>query len=220
METFELVASSREDLGKGASRRLRRLGRVPGIVYGSGKEPVPITLKHDDVMHRLEHEAFFSHVITLDIGGKKERVVLKDLQRHPWRPVLLHLDLLRINEAERIVMNVPLHFLNEGGCVGVKERGGVISHILAELEVSCLPKDLPEYIEVDMQNVDLGQTIHLGDLKLPDKVDSAVLLHGGDPAQPIVSVHMPRVSSVDAEKSPEEEEEGGEAPPPPASAGD
>ena len=199
MESFHLAASVRHALGKGASRRLRRLGSVPGIVYGAGKAPLPITLGHDDVLHHLEREAFFSHILTLDIDGAKEKVVLKDLHRHPWRPVILHMDLLRIDEEEKIVMNVPVHFLNEDSCVGVKASGGVISHILTDIEISCLPKDLPEYIEVDMQDVDVGQTIHLGDIELPERVDSTSLLHGGDPAQPVVSVHMPRVGTSDTE---------------------
>lgn len=213
MKTFELNAALRPGVGKSASRRLRRMGKLPGIVYGAGKKPAPIILGHDDVLHHLEHEAFFSHILTLNVEGSKEQVVLKDVHRHPWRPKLLHLDLLRIDKAEKIVMNVPLHFVNEASCLGVKEQGGVISHIATELEISCLPGDLPEYIEVDMQQVAVGQTVHLGDLSLPARVQSASLLHGGDPAQPVVSVHMPRVSAADAEPQAAEagEAEGGEA---------
>lgn len=211
METFELNATVRPSVGKSASRRLRRMGKLPGIVYGAGKEPVAITLGHDDVLHHLEHEAFFSHILTLNIEGEKEQVVLKDVHRHPWRPKLLHLDLLRIDKADKIVMNVPLHFINETSCLGVKEQGGVISHILTELEISCLPGDLPEYIEVDMQQITVGQTVHLGDIKLPARVQSASLLHGGDPAQPVVSVHLPRVSAIDTEQEAADAgEEGGE----------
>lgn len=205
METFELVAESRTDTGKGASRRLRREGKIPGIVYGSTEAPEMITLDHDHVLHHLEEEAFYSHILDLTIDGKSQKVVLKDLQRHNYKPLLTHLDLLRVNANEKLTMRVPLHFINEDKCMGVKMEGGIISHIITELDIVCLPKDLPEYIEVDLENVNLGESIHLSDLKLPEGVESYALAHGGDASQSIASVHAPKGSAGD-----EEEADGGE----------
>lgn len=197
MNQFELVAEVRTDVGKGASRRLRREGKLPGIVYGTDKEASMITLEHNQVMHNLEHEAFYSHILTLKVGDDTEKVVLKDLQRHPYKRSLLHIDLLRINENETLTMRVPLHFLNEEKCAGVKMGGGIISHLLTDIDIVCLPKDLPEYLEVDMLEVGLGETLHLSDLKLPEGVQIHSLLHGGDASQPVASVHAPKGSAAD-----------------------
>lgn len=197
MNQFELAAEKREDVGKGASRRLRRDGKLPGIVYGTDKEPTMITLAHNEVMHHLEHEAFYSQILTLNVGKAKEKVVLKDLQRHPYKRLLLHIDLLRVNENEALTMRVPLHFINEEKAVGVKKDGGVISHTLAEIDIVCLPKDLPEYIEVDMLEVELDQTIHLSDLVLPEGVQLYSLLHGGDDSLPVAAIHAPKASAAD-----------------------
>ncbi len=205
MLQFELNAELRQDTGRSACRRLQRAGRLPGIVYGFDKDAVPITMSHNEVMHQLEHETFFSHILTLKIGTKKESVVLKDLQRHPFKPLLLHIDLQRINENEKLTMRVPLHYINQDKCIGVKSGGGVISHIMTEVEVSCLPGDLPEYIEVDMQSVELGSTIHLGDIQLPENVDNYNLLHGGDPSRPVATVQLPRVQVEEEEAEAEEE---------------
>lgn len=193
MESFELIAEPREDMGKGASRRLRREGKIPAVVYGSAKDAVSIMISHNEIFHHLENEAFYSHILTLRLGKTKERVVLKDLQRHPYKPVVLHLDLLRVDEKEKLTMRVPLHFINETTCIGVKTGGGVISHVMNELEISCLPKDLPEYIEVDMAEIDLGEGIHLADLKMPEGAEIAALMHGGDASQIVVTVHLPKV---------------------------
>ena len=179
--SFELAAEFRETEGKGASRRLRRTGKVPGILYGARQDASPIALDHDDLAHHLEHEAFYSHILTLNIGGEKQKVVLKDLQRHPFKPRIQHIDLLRVSATEKLTMRIPIHFINEDKCIGIKQGGGVASHTMTELEVRCLPADLPEYFEVDLAEVNLGQTIHLGDLKLPDRVESYTLVHGGDP---------------------------------------
>jgi large subunit ribosomal protein L25 len=166
---------------------------VPGIVYGGGsKSPVNFSVSHNELQRQLEHEAFYSHILTLKLGGETERVVLKDMQRHAFRPRILHIDLLRINENERIEMHVPLHFLNEDTCVGVKQGGGGLSHHITEIVVSCLPKDLPEFIAVDVILLNLGQVIHLNELELPPGVQAASLIHGGDPHQPVVSCHAPR----------------------------
>ena len=210
MNQFELVAEAREDVGKGASRRLRRDGKLPGIVYGTDKDAQMILLDHNDVMHQLDHEAFYSHILTLKIGSNKEKVVLKDLQRHPYKRSVLHIDLQRINENETLTMRVPMHFVNEEKCIGVKQDGGVISHLMTEIEVVCLPRDLPEYIEVDMLNVELNDTLHLSDVKLPDGVQIYSLLHGGDDSQPVASVHMPKAAVVDEAEGAEEAAEAGE----------
>ncbi len=193
METFEIIAEPREDMGKGASRRLRREGKVPGIVYGANKDAASIMVKQNEIYHHLENEAFYSHILTLQVGKAKEKVVLKDLQRHPFKPVVLHLDLLRVDENEKLTMRVPLHFINEDKCIGVKEGGGVVSHVITDLEIICLPKDLPEYIEVDMAEINIGEGIHLIDLKLPEGSEIAALLHGGDAARIVATVHIPKV---------------------------
>lgn len=197
MNEFELVAEARSDVGKGASRRLRRDGKLPGIVYGTGKEASMITLQHNAVMHNLEHEAFYSHILSLKIGSETESVVLKDLQRHPYKRTLLHIDLLRVDANETLTMRIPLHYINEEKCTGVKNEGGVISHLMTDIDIVCLPKDLPEYIEVDMLEVALNDTLHLSDLKLPEGVQIHALLHGGDDSQPVASVHAPKVMASD-----------------------
>jgi len=193
MQEFEITAEPREDVGKGASRRLRRTGKLPGILYGTKKEVQNISLAQNELLLQLEKEAFYSHILTLKIGKKSEKVVLKDLQRHPVRPIILHVDFQRIDEKEKLTMRVPIHFINETSCVGVRTGGGEISHIMTEIEISCLPKDLPEFINVDMEEIELGDAIHLGDLVLPEGVEIYALLRGGDPARPVASVHIPRV---------------------------
>ena len=193
MEKFKIIAELREDMGKGASRRLRREGKVPGVVYGAEKDATSIMVVQNEIMHHLENEAFYSHILTLQVGKKKEKVVLKDLQRHPYKAVVLHLDLQRIDENEKLTMRVPLHFVNEDICVGVKQDGGVVSHVMTDLEISCLPKDLPEYIEVDLAEVNVGEGIHLSDLKMPEGAEIAALMHGGDAVRTVATVHIPKV---------------------------
>jgi large subunit ribosomal protein L25 len=199
MQQFELNAEPRTDKGKGASRRLRRAGKLPGIVYGTEREAEPIALLHDELVHQLEHEAFFSHILTLTIGGRSEKVVLKDLQRHPFRPIVMHIDFQRIDEAQELTMRIPIHFINEASCVGVKTAGAVVSRIMTEVEVSCLPKDLPEFIEVDLGPLDLGATVHLSDLRLPPGVSIYAMKHGGDGSQTVASVHVPRAIEIEEE---------------------
>lgn len=193
MEVFEINAKPRDVKGKGASRRLRRAGLVPAVVYGGGQDPANIQLEHNDLFHHAQHEAFYSHILNLVIDGKSQRVILRDMQRHPYKPTISHIDFQRINESESITMRVPLHFINEEACVGVKTGGGLISHLMTELEISCLPKDLPEYIEVDVLELALGDALHLSDLKIPDGVEIVALSHGGDEMQTVVSVQAPRV---------------------------
>lgn len=197
MQTFELTAELRASAGKGASRRLRRTGKVPGILYGTGKEPVSIQLDHNDLAHHLENEAFYSHILKLNLGDVAEDVVLRDLQRHPYRPVLLHIDLQRINMAEKITMRVPLHIINAAASPGVKDEKGIVNSLMSQLEVICLPKDLPEYIEVDISSLHVGQSIHLSDLKLPEGVELEILVSGGDADQAVVSVQPPQAEEVE-----------------------
>jgi len=200
-ENFELEAETRTDLGKGASRRLRRTNKVPGVIYGGGKDAVSLTLTHNILQQHLENEAFYSHVLNVKVDGKAEKAILRDLQRHPSKPVILHIDFLRINENEKLSTNVPIHFLNEDICVGVKTGGGNITHLVVQLEVSCLPKDIPEFITVDMENVDLGASVHMSEITLPEGITLVELEHGHDLA--IANVVKPRGEAV------EEETEGG-----------
>lgn len=218
-EAFELEATSRADVGKGASRRLRRLeGRIPAIVYGGTAEPCNITLDHDDLWHHLENEAFFSHIITLKIDGKGEDVLLKDLQRHPAKNILMHADFLRVDKNQSITVNVPLHFINEDTCVGVKMQGGRISHTINELEIRCLPSDLPEYIEVDMLEVETGQVVHISDIKLPNGVESVALAHGSEHDLSVANVVTPKggdeeeAEAADGDESPAADAGGEDAP--------
>jgi large subunit ribosomal protein L25 len=205
---FVINAEKREDQGKGASRRLRRDGLVPGIVYGGGKEPVAINVRQNELAKSLEQEAFYSQILTLNLGKETEQVVLRDLQRHPAKPMVLHLDLQRINANETLHAHIPLHFINEEACVGVKQGGGSISHVIIEVEVSCLPKDLPEFIEVDVLDLNLGDTLHLSDLKLPEGVELVELAHEHDNA--VVTVHKLRAASEVEEEAAPAAEEGGE----------
>jgi large subunit ribosomal protein L25 len=206
---YVINAEKREDQGKGASRRLRRDGLVPGIVYGAGKEPAPITLKHNELIKSLEQEAFYSQVLTLKVGTDSEQVVLRDLQRHPAKPLILHVDLQRVSANETLHAHIPLHFINEESCVGVKTEGGNLSHVQIEVEVACLPKNLPEFIEVDVAELHLGDTLHLSDIKLPEGVEIIELAHGHDNA--VVTVHKTR-GGAGAEEGAEgaEEETAGE----------
>ena len=197
MNQFELVAEPRSGTGKGYSRRLRREGKLPAVVYGGHKAVSLIEIDHNKIIHQLENEAFYSHILTLKVGNDQEKVVLKDMQRSPYGHKILHVDLQRIDESEKLVMHVPLHFLHEDSCVGVKQGGGIVSHVMNELEVTCLPKDLPEYIEVDLQGLDVGDSIHLGDLQLGEGVELRALLQGADSSQPIVTIHIPKIVSDD-----------------------
>jgi large subunit ribosomal protein L25 len=185
-ETFELKAEVRTDAGKGASRRLRRSGMVPGIIYGGDKDPQMVALEHNDLVQHLEHEAFYSHILALDVAGTAESVVLKDLQRHPAKPLLMHIDFQRVRADEKIRMQVPLHFLNEAAAPGVKQ-GGQVSHHLTGVEVSCLPKDLPEFIAVDVGAMGMGDALHLSELRLPEGVSLVALSHGDDAL--VVTLH-------------------------------
>lgn len=190
MSSFTLQAASRTDKGKGASRRLRRLqDKIPAILYGDDKPAEMLSLVHKDIARALESEAFYSSIITLTIDATPVKVLLRDVQRHPVNPRITHVDFQRVSGARKIHMRVPLHFINEDSCIGVKQQGGVINHNLASIEVSCLAADLPEYIEVDLAAVSVGTILHISDLKLPNGVDSVELLHGTEHDLPVVAVH-------------------------------
>ncbi len=203
---FVLHAEPRSDLGKGASRRLRRAEKIPAILYGGGTDPEPITLSQDEVFKALEHEAFYTHVITVKIGDREEKAVIKDIQRHPYKPKVHHMDLQRVSEKEKIQMRVPLHFVGEDVAPGVKQ-GGLLTKDLVEVEVRCLPRHLPEYITVDVSNLGLGDVLHLSDLALPEGVELVEILHGHD--LPVASVHRKGGDAVEAgEEAGGEETEG------------
>ena len=206
--SFIVNVELRTDKGKGASRRLRRLeDKIPGIVYGGGKDPQPLSLVHKDIIKHLEDEAFYSHILTLKAGSKTEKVILKDLQRHPYKQKITHMDFMRISANQKLHTSVPLHFINEAECPGVKE-GGVINHSYTTVEVSCLPKNLPEFIEVDMADVEMDQIIHLTDIKLPKGVELVELSHGDDHDQAIATIHKARAAvSTDADSDESTDEE-------------
>lgn len=197
-------AKKRDSKGKGASRRLRRAGLVPGIVYGGDKEAVSIELDHKNLFMQFRHEAFHASILTLDLDGKKESVLLRDYQLHPVRNTIQHIDFQRVSATEKIHVKVPLHFINEDVAPGVKLGGGLITHIMTEADISCLAKDLPEFIEVDLSNLDVGQTIHLSQIKLPKGIEFVQLAHGDDSA--VVSIAKPRGGSSAAEESAEASE--------------
>ncbi len=190
---FELEAEVRHDMGKGASRRLRRTNKVPAVVYGAGEDVVLLSLDHNKVVIALSHEATYSHILNLKVDKKSEKVILKAIQRDPAKPRIQHIDFLRVRADQKLHMHVPLHFVGDEEALGLKE-GGVISHIIADVEVSCLPADLPEFIEVDTSNLKLNETLHLSDLKLPKGVELVAFSHGvEDHDAPVVSIHKPRI---------------------------
>ncbi len=197
-QEFVLEATARVDAGKGASRRLRRENGVPAVVYGGDIAPASITLQHDRILHAIDNESFFSSIISLKVDGKPESVIIKDLQRHPSKPRILHADFQRVSADHALHVNVPLHFINEATNVGVKTGGGLVSHLMNELEVSCLPKDLPEFIEVDIQNLQMGESLHISDLKLPEGVTSVQLSHGESGNLAVVAIIAPQKVEVDA----------------------
>lgn len=190
---FNLSAELRSDKGKGASRRLRRLGKVPGILYGAGEPPVQLSFNHNEVKNSLSHEAFYSHILKIKVGSEEHQAIIKDLQRHPAKPVVMHLDFLRVKDDIEIRVHVPLHFKNEKEAVGVKTQGGVVSHNMIEVEIACLPRYLPEFIEVDVLALEINHALHLSDLKLPEGVRVVQLAYGEEHNLPVVSIHHPRI---------------------------
>lgn len=207
-QDFVIEAFPRGDQGRGASRRLRREEKkIPAIIYGGKKEATSISIWHNELKKALENEAFFSHILTIELEGKKESVILKDLQRHPYKALLTHADFLRVDKDHEIHVNVPLHFINEETADAVKLQGGVVTHQINEVEVICLPQNLPEYIEVDMADVEMDQVLHLSDLKLPKGVTVAALTHGEDHDLPMAAIHKPRAAKVEEDEETEETEE-------------
>jgi large subunit ribosomal protein L25 len=206
--SFVLEAELRKDQGKGASRRLRREeNKVPAILYGGeGKAPLNLSLAHNKLLRALQEEGFYTQMIKLKINGKTETAVLKDLQRHPAKQEVLHADFLRVDKHHAIHVHVPLHFINEESAIGVKTQGGKISHQIVEVEVIALPGDIPEFIEVDMANVEIETILHLSDIKLPEGVQLAALLQGDDHDLPVASIH--KIKGVAAEDEEEGESEG------------
>ncbi|CAG1011358.1 50S ribosomal protein L25 [Burkholderiales bacterium] len=188
---FEFTAFARSVQGKGASRRLRRAGKTPGIVYGGSAVPQNIELDHNALFHALKNEAFHASILSMKLDGQTQRVLLRDVHMHPYRMEVQHVDFQRVDENQKIHMRVPLHFAKEEVSPAVKLSGALVSHILTELDVSCLPKDLPEFITVDLSELQLGQPLHVSQLKLPVGV-SAVTHRGEDPV--VVAANMPRAA--------------------------
>ncbi len=188
--SFEIQAEARQGRGRSDGRKLRRLGRVPAIVYGGGQDPSAISLDHNSLIHQMEREAFYTSILSIKLGAESQSVVVKDVQRHPARTQIMHLDFQRVVEDEEITLHVPIHFIGEAAAKGVKEQGGVIEHILTDVEISCLPRHLPEYLELDVSNLELNHIYHLSDIKLPEGVTSIALEHGQD--QAVVAINPPR----------------------------
>jgi large subunit ribosomal protein L25 len=195
MAAIEFTAYPRTGEGRGASRRLRHAGKAPGVVYGAGAAPAAIELDHNALIHALKAEAFHSSILSMKLDGQVQKVLLRDVQMHPFRAQVLHVDFQRVDEAKKIHMKVPLHFVNEAVSPAVKLGGAIISHIANELDVSCLPKDLPEFIEVDLSALESGKSIHASEIRLPAGVVAA--LHGRDPV--VVTAVVPK-AQVEAEE--------------------
>ncbi|MEC9405999.1 MAG: 50S ribosomal protein L25/general stress protein Ctc [Pseudomonadota bacterium] len=207
-EDFIVHAETRSVQGTGASRRLRRTGKVPAILYGGDAEPVQLSVDHNEMVRHLEHEAFYSHILSIEVDGKTENAVLKDLQRHPSKAQILHADFMRVVAGQSMRMTVPLHFVGEDKSPGIKNNGGVLDRLRNELEIECLPRNLPEYIEVDVSGLDVNDSIHLEELMLPEGVTSVAQAHGEN--WTVVAVHVPRgaVESDDAEGDADEAADG------------
>lgn len=208
-DVFEIHAEERQDVGKGASRRLRREENlVPAILYGANKKPLNLTLDHNKVLKALENPAFMSHILDLKVGDKTEKVVLKDLQAHPYKRRVMHMDFQRISKKNKLHMNVPLQFVGEEKAPGVKQ-GGTISHEIVEVEITCLPENLPEFLEADLTKLGLDEALHLSDLTLPKGVEIVALSHNNDLA--VATIHKTRAQLVDDAPVTEASPEGDEA---------
>jgi len=197
---FEIIAAKRVLQGSGASRRLRHANKVPGIIYGGTAAPLMIELEHNDLLLALRKEAFHSSVLTITVEGAVETVLLRDSQMHPYKPLVLHVDFLRVDTTHAIHQKVPLHFINADICKGVKVAGGNVSHAMNEIEVTCLPQDLPTFIEVDLKDLDAGQTIHVSQLVFPQGVKPIV--HGNDDAVVVAITVKKAVAEAEGEETP------------------
>jgi large subunit ribosomal protein L25 len=209
-DDFDLIAELREDQGKGASRRLRHQGKVPAIIYGAGRPPRSLSFDQNKVLQKLDNESFYSSILNIKVNDKSQAAILKDLQRHPAKHMIMHMDFQRIVDDVEIKMNVPLHFLGEEVAPGVKDGGGSVSHLMNDVEISCLPKDLPEYIEVDVSELELDAMLSLTDIKLPKGVEITALAQGPENDQGIVSIHVIKAAPVEEEEVVEGEEGEGE----------
>ena len=211
-DKYDLVAEYREDSGKGASRRLRHEGKVPAIIYGAGRPPRSLSFDHNKVLRELENESFYSSVLNIKVGDKSQAAIVKDIQRHPARPIVMHIDLQRIVEDQVIKMNIPIHYIGAEVAIGVKEGGGSVSQLRTDVEVQCLPKDLPEYFEVDISELELDAMLHLSDITVPEGVEIPELAQGPEHDHPIVSIHVIKVAVIEEEEDAEavEGEEGAE----------
>ncbi len=178
--SFELSAAARTESGSAAARRMRHAGETPAIIYGGGEDPAMISVKHNEIFHSLENEAFHSSILSLNVDGKKEKAILRDYQMHPFKPVVMHVDFQRISAKEKINISVPLHVLNTEECPGVKVGHGVATHNLTEIEINSLPGNIPEYLEVDAIDLDVGDSVHLSDIKIPEGVEIVALANEGE----------------------------------------
>jgi large subunit ribosomal protein L25 len=198
-EDFDLIAETREDQGTGASRRLRLKGKVPAIIYGAGRPPRQLAFDHNKVIKQLESESFYSSILNIKVGEKSQAAIVKDIQRHPAKPIIMHMDFQRIVEDEKIRMNVPIHYLGEEDALGVREGGGTVARLKTDVEISCLPRDLPEYFEVDISNLGLDEMLHLSDIKLPEGVEMPELALSDEHDQAIVSIHIIKAAPIEEE---------------------
>jgi large subunit ribosomal protein L25 len=198
-----ITASKRESSGTGASRRLRRADKVPGIVYGAGQEAVSLEFDYKALFLQFRHEAFHASILTLDLEGKKESVLLRDYQLHPVRNTIQHIDFQRVSATEKIHVKVPLHFINADIAPGVKTAHGIVAHIYTEIDIACLATNLPEFIEVDLANLEAGHSVHLSEIKLPKDVEFVQLSHGEDVA--VATITKPRGAKADEEGEAEAE---------------
>jgi len=198
-QDFDLIAEMREGQGKGASRRLRREGKVPAIIYGAGRPPRRLAFDHNQVIRQLENESFYSSILNIKVGDKSQAAIVKDIQRHPSKRQIMHMDFQRVVEDEKIRMNVPIHYINEDKAVGVKLGGGSISHLMTDVEVSCLPRHLPEYLEVDVANLGMDEMLYLSDITLPEGVEIPELAQGEEHDHAIVSIHVIKAAAIEEE---------------------
>src|SRR5210317_2530371 len=203
-DDFDLIADIREDQGKGASRRLRHQGKVPAIIYGAGRAPRALVFDHNRVVLQLENESFYSSILNIKVGDRSQAAILKDVQRHPAKPQIMHMDFQRIVEDEEIKMLVPIHFLGEDVAIGVKQSGGKVSHLMNEVEIVCLPKNLPEYIELDISELELDDMLKLSDIPLPEGVSIPALSQGEEQDRAVVSIHVIKEVVLEDEEEIEE----------------
>ena len=199
-DDFDLIADIREDQGKGASRRLRHQGKVPAIIYGAGRPPRALVFDHNRVLQQLANESFYSSILNIKVGEKSQAAILKDVQRHPARPMVMHMDFQRIVEDEEIKMLVPIHFIGEDVAPGVKLGGGSVSHLITEVEVVCLPKHLPEYLDIDVSELELDAMLKMSDIPLPEGVSIPALAQGEEADRPVVSIHVIKEVIIEEEE--------------------